>query len=168
MTRARTVAFDVFQRQFLDSNVGPLRASLLSTLQEHPASQLVTALTTADLALSYIASTISTDRTATRTAARTVDDLRHAAEQGGSRAQNSSVVNRGISGGTVEGDVQYEMDQARRDLEEGFRNGWAWLSLLCKLGVDDVGSEVSLYLDRRFGRELERRVRTRQLVVARS
>lgn len=158
ISRSRTEAFDTFQRQFQRSHVGPLQASLISAARSIATPQLSTAISTADLALAYIASTISADRTATRTAARTVTDLRHAAEQGGVKARHASIVNRGIAGGTVDGDVQYEMNQARRDLEDGFRRRWAWVSLIGRLRVDDVGSEVSAYLHRQLGRNLERQV----------
>lgn len=158
ISSARTEAFDTFQRQFLRSSIGPLQNALLSTVRAQGPSQLRTAASTAERALEYIAHTISADRLATRTASRTVAYLRRAADQGGVKARHSSVVNRGIAGGTVEGDVQYEMNQARRDLEDGFRGRWGWLSLIGRLRVDDVGSEVSLYLDKRFGRNLERQV----------
>ena len=158
VSRARTDAFDTFQSQFLQSNVGPFQASLLSTVRALRSHQMNTASDTATAALLYISETISKDRRATRVASQTVTDLRHAAHQGGITARHASVVNRGIAGGTVEGDVEYEMNQARRDLEEGFRGRWAWLSLIGRLRVDDVGSEVSAYLERRFGRNLERQV----------
>lgn len=159
ISRARTEAFDTFQRQFLRSGVGALQASLLSLARAQTSPQLGTASRTAELALAYIGSTICADRTATSTAAQTVADLRHAADKGGNRAKHSSVVHRGISGGTVDGDVQHEMNRARRDLEKSFAGRWGWLSLIGRLRVDDVGSEVSDYLARQFGRNLERQVR---------
>ena len=156
MSRARTDAFDSFQRQFLQSNVGPFQAALLSTVTALRSHQMDTALDTANAALIYISETISIDRKATRVASQTVKELRHAAHQGGVKARHASVVNRGITGGIVEGDVQYEMNQARRDLEEGFKGRWAWLTLIGRFRVEDVGSEVTAYLERHFARNLER------------
>lgn len=158
LSHARAEAFDTFQRDFLRSGIGPLQSSLLSITSQNSHPQLSTALDTAHLALDYATSAVSADRTATQAASRMVDELRHSASGAALKARHASVVNRGIEGGVVEGDVQYEMDRARIALEEGFNGRWNWLALIARLRVDDVGMEIGAYLDRRFGKILEQQV----------
>ena len=158
ISSSRTEAFDTFQRKFLRSQIGSVQADLLAMAYVRPSLQIVTASQTAALALSYIAETINTDRIATTSATRVVFDLRRAADRGGVKARHSSVVYRGITGGNVENDIHWELNQAKNDLERGFKGRWSWLSLIGRLRVDDVGAEVSVYLDKRFGRNLERQV----------
>ncbi len=51
------------------------------------------------------------------------------------------------------------MQAVKRDLDSTFKHRLNWLSLIAKLRVDDVGSEVGTYLGQSFGRGLEQRVR---------
>jgi hypothetical protein len=154
----QTRAFDTFQTEFLSSQIGPLQFTLLNHTATNPLPQLVTAQSIANLALSYISETIDVDRESTKQAVSTVSDLRHQAGRAAQRARHLSVVNRGIESGVVEGGVEQEMEETRRELDNGFKGRWSWLNLVGKLRVDDVGGEVAVYFERTFGRDLERQV----------
>jgi hypothetical protein len=153
-------AFDTFQNEFLSSQVGKLQSQLLSHTSANPQPQLNTSRNTLRLALEYVSDTITSDHQATRHATHTVSELRHQAAQASRKARHLSVVNRGIESGIVEGGVDQEMEETKRDLDAGFRGRWSWLSLVGKLRVDDVGGEVGGYIERSFGRDLEKQVRS--------
>jgi hypothetical protein len=159
-TSNQTLAFDIFQTDFLSSHIGPLQSLLLATTSQNPSPQLSTARRIVISALSYISETINGDRQATRQATHIVSELRQHALQASRKARHGSVVNRGIDSGIVEGGVEQEMEETKRELTIGFKGRWSWLSLLGKLRVDDVAEEVGAYIQRSFGRHLERQVKS--------
>lgn len=149
-------AFDVFQRDFLASNLGPLQSQLITSL---PAEyQLKTAACTAHLALAYTEGVIAGDRSVLSQAANVVTELRSEAHNAGSRAERVSVVARGIEGGVVEGSVEQSLDSSKRDLEHMFSSRFSWLGLVARLRVDDVAAELGAYLSRSFARDVERQL----------
>ncbi|WWC59932.1 uncharacterized protein I303_102495 [Kwoniella dejecticola CBS 10117] len=155
---SKTKAFEIFQRQFLESHIGPLQSSLLSSLQSFPEPQLSTARQNAALALSHIEKVISHDRDIVKDAQHTVSELRRGASQGASKAKHLSVASRGIEGGLVEGSVEYDMDRVKSGLEEKFLGRLSWLGLIGRTRVDDIQFELSSYLSNQFGKDLERQI----------
>jgi hypothetical protein len=139
--RSRTAALDKYQQQYLASNISAIVAS------EHGQNPTVS------LTLDYIHATLDSDRTTTRSVARTISDLRRTATQAASRAKHLSVVAKGISGGVVEGSVTHEIDLDRRTLQGHFRS-LPWLRLLTGRG-DDVAAEIGSF---NIARGLEQRV----------
>ncbi|WWD16806.1 hypothetical protein CI109_101238 [Kwoniella shandongensis] len=150
--------FEVFQRKFLHSNIGPLQTTLHQSLSSLAQPQLHTAQQLATLAISHISNVISADRDSTRAASHTVSELRRSAMQAASKAKHTSVSSRGIDGAMVEGGVQYEMDKLKGDIERSFDGRLSWLGLVGRLRVDDVALEMGGYLGNRFGVELERQI----------
>ncbi|WVR04094.1 hypothetical protein IAU60_001093 [Kwoniella sp. DSM 27419] len=155
---AKTRAFDVFQKEFLASHMGPLQASLVRALKANTHPQLTTARQTAALALAHVEEIITADRDIVRTASHTVTELRRTALQGASKAKHLSVASRGIEGGLVEGGVQHEMEKVRIGLEQRLEGRLNWLGLVGRARVDDVAAELGTFLTSRFGVDLERQV----------
>ncbi|KAK8861291.1 hypothetical protein IAR55_002110 [Kwoniella newhampshirensis] len=155
---SRAEAFEVFQRRFLESHIGPLQTTLYQSLAPLSQPQLHTAKQTATLAIAHISNIISADRDSTRAASRTVSELRRSAMQAASKAKHTSVVSRGIEGAVVEGGVKYEMDKIKAEIERSFDGRLSWLGLVGRLRVDDVALELGGYVGNRFGVELERQI----------
>ncbi|WWC68938.1 uncharacterized protein I206_102874 [Kwoniella pini CBS 10737] len=155
---SKTRAFEVFQREFLESHIGPLQSSLLSSLQTISEPQLSTARQVTALALSHVEKIISHDRDVVKDAQHTVSELRRGAQQGASKAKHLSVASRGIEGGLVEGSVEYDMDRVKTGLEDKFIGRLSWLGLIGRTRVDDIQFELSSYLSNQFGKDLERQI----------
>ncbi|KAK4689708.1 hypothetical protein P7C73_g389, partial [Tremellales sp. Uapishka_1] len=157
LSSSKTHAFDVFQSQFLRSNIGPFQSALLDSIPKE-AQQLSTAKHVAESTLDYMDKTISIDRTTTRSVSETISLLRRSAMQATSKAKNLSVVSRGIEGGVVEGDIQHDLHLSRTELEDALRGRLNWLGLIGRGRVDDVGLEVGDYLEKQFARGVEQQL----------
>ncbi|WWC98869.1 hypothetical protein V866_005763 [Kwoniella sp. B9012] len=155
---SKTRAFEVFQKQFLESHIGPLQSSLLQSIKSISQPQLSTSRQVAGLALSHVENTISTDRDIVKDALHTVSELRRGAQQGASKAKHLSVASRGIEGGLVEGSVEYDMNKVKSQLEERFNGRLSWLGLIGRTRVDDVQFELTNHLNNHFATDLEKQV----------
>ncbi|WVF66729.1 hypothetical protein IAT40_001471 [Kwoniella sp. CBS 6097] len=155
---AKTRAFEVFQNQFLASQIGPLQSSLINSLKTESHPQLTTARTVSTLAVAHVEDIIASDRDVVKEASHTVSELRRSAQHGATKAKHLSVASRGIEGGLVEGGVDHEMAKVKSGLEERFAGRLTWLSLVGRARVDDVASELGTYLGTRFGVDLERQI----------
>lgn len=151
----KSYAFDIFQRDFLASNIGPLQKSLM-VLPTDP--QLATAAATARLALAFTTSVIASDRSVLRHASSVVSKLRRDAADGAGKARRLSVVSRGSSSGLVEGSVESSVKGAKNDLDQLFHGRLSWLGILTRLRVDDVSGDVGGYLARNFARDVEQQL----------
>jgi hypothetical protein len=151
----RSKAFEIFQHAYLKSNVGRLQSTLATSTGNF---RLVTAASTLSMALDYIKATLDTDRQALAHGWQAVKDLRRSSRQAATHAKNTSVINRAIEGGRIEGGVDDELARARHDIQLSFDGKLSWLGLVGRLRVDDVGSEMGAYVAQRFGVELERQV----------
>lgn len=162
-SRERLDAFDVFQRQFLDSNVGLLREGLVGSaaMESNPA------FATAELAMSHIGETITADRVLITNASGIVHQLRDAAKRAATKAKHLSVAARGIEGGLVEEGVEYDMLQMKRALEDNFIGRWNWLSLIGNARIDDIGTELDAQVAQGFGIETEKQV-GKSIIMSRS
>lgn len=151
-------AFEVFQREFIQSHVGPLQSTLHQTLSNSGSPQLSTAKQVATLALTHISNVILSDRDVARSATHTVSKLRRAAHEGAAKAKHMSVATRGVNGALVEGEVRYEMEKIKSQIESSFQRRLSWLGLLGRLRVDDVALELGGFVGSRFAVDLERQV----------
>ncbi|OWZ61402.1 hypothetical protein AYX15_06384 [Cryptococcus neoformans] len=151
-------AFEVFQREFIQSHVGPLQSTLHQTLSNSGSPQLSTAKQVATLALMHISNVILSDRDVARSATHTVSKLRRAAHEGAAKAKHMSVATRGVNGALVEGEVRYEMEKIKSQIESSFQGRLSWLGLLGRLRVDDVALELGGFVGSRFAVDLERQM----------
>ncbi|OXC65339.1 hypothetical protein AYX13_05582 [Cryptococcus neoformans] len=151
-------AFEVFQREFIQSHVGPLQSTLHQTLSNSGSPQLSTAKQVATLALTHISNVILSDRDVARSATHTVSKLRRAAHEGAAKAKHMSVATRGVNGALVEGEVRYEMEKIKSQIESSFQRRLSWLGLLGRLRVDDVALELGGFVGSRFAVDLERQM----------
>jgi hypothetical protein len=155
---ARVQSFDAYQDGFVRSNLGSLQRTLSETTAALPIPQSSTAQHIASLAIEYITSVIENDRKIADSAARTVSDLRHSAEDAASKAKHLSIISMGIQGGVVAEGVDHEAVVVRRELEEKFNGKWSWLALVARLRVDDVGAELATDIERNLAVRLSRQV----------
>ncbi|KIR58036.1 hypothetical protein I314_06001 [Cryptococcus bacillisporus CA1873] len=151
-------AFEVFQREFIQSHVGLLQSILHQTLSNNASPQLSTARQVTALALMYISNVILSDRDVARAATHTVSTLRRTAQEGATKAKHMSVATRGVDGALVEGEVKYEMEKIKSQIESSFQGRLSWLGLLGRLRVDDVALELGGFVGSRFAVDLERQV----------
>lgn len=160
-------AFEVFQREFIQSHVGLLQSILHQTLSNNASPQLSTARQVAALALMYISNVILSDRDVARAATHTVSTLRRTAQEGATKAKHMSVATRGVDGALIEGEVKYEMEKIKSQIESSFQGRLSWLGLLGRLRVDDVALELGGFVGSRFAVDLERQVSRIYCVVSR-
>lgn len=160
-------AFEVFQREFIQSHVGLLQSNLHQTLSNNASPQLSTAKQVAALALMYISNVILSDRDVARAATHTASTLCRTAQEGATKAKHMSVATRGVDGALVEGEVKYEMEKIKSQIESSFQGRLSWLGLLGRLRVDDVALELGGFVGSRFAVDLERQVSCIYCVVSR-
>ena len=153
-TRSR--AFETFQHAYLQSNIGALQKSLSVLVPDNYQSR--TALSTAHLATAAALATTVSDLQALQSARDAVQTLREMSTHAISHVGNTSVINRGIDGGLIEGGVDDEIARARQELDQLFRDRFSWTSLIARLRLDEVGGELASYITQRFGKRLERQV----------
>lgn len=153
---SKGLAFDVFQHDFLASNIGPLQASLMHLAP--PDAQLATAASTTRLALAYTNGIVASDRSVLRQASDVIGDLRREAVDGSGRARRLSVVARGSSSGVVDGSVDDSVRGNKHDLEQLFKGRLSWLGILARLRVDDVSGDIGGYIARNFARGIEQQL----------
>ncbi|TYJ59017.1 hypothetical protein B9479_000005 [Cryptococcus floricola] len=154
----KTTAFESFQKDYLQSHIGPLQQTLHQTLRAIPKPQLCTAQRLAKFALSHIEGAILQERDVVRQAVLTVSELRRTAENYAIRARHLSVTTKGIDGAVVEGEVKYEMERIKSQIESSFQDNLSWLGLLGRLKVDDVALELGGFVGSRFALDLERQI----------
>ncbi|ODN76969.1 hypothetical protein L202_05532 [Cryptococcus amylolentus CBS 6039] len=154
----KTTAFESFQKDYLQSHIGPLQQTLYQTLRAIPKPQLCTAQRLAKFALSHIEDAILQERDVVRQAALTVTELRRTADSYAIRARHLSVTTKGIDGAVVEGEVKYEMERIKSQIESSFQDNLSWLGLLGRLKVDDVALELGGFVGSRFALDLERQI----------
>lgn len=150
---SKSLAFDVFQHDFLASNIGPLQTSLMHLAPED--YQLATAASTTRLALAYTNGVVASDRDVLRQASDVVSALRREAVDGSGKARRLSVVSRGSSSGIVDGSVDASVRTNKLDLEQLFKGRLSWLAILARLRVDDVNGDIGGYIARNFARDIE-------------
>lgn len=151
-TRSR--AFETFQHAYLQSNIGSLQSSLATLLPDD--YQHRTSLSTASLAMATMSATTESDLRTLRSAHETVEILRKASTHAITHVRNTSVINRGIDGGLIEGGVDEEVARACTEIDQLFKGRFAWTSMIARLRIDDIGAELSSYITQRFGKRLER------------
>lgn len=151
-------AIETFQRGFVASRVGDLRAHLGLLAAAEPSPQFATARSAAKLAIEHMHSVMASERVANRTADALISELRSSSRRAAVDAKHSSVVSRGIEGGMVAGGVQHSLAETSRGISMLFQDRWSWLDLMRKARADEVGGEMRVYLERHFGKDLERNV----------
>ncbi|ODN97240.1 hypothetical protein L198_03803 [Cryptococcus wingfieldii CBS 7118] len=154
----KTTAFESFQKDYLQSHIGPLQHALHQTLRAIPKPQLCTAQRLAKFALSHIEDAILQERDVVRQAVLTVSELRRTAENYAIRARHLSVTTKGVDGAVVEGEVKYEMERIKSRIESSFQDDLSWLGLLGRLKVDDVALELGGFVGSRLALDLERQI----------
>lgn len=152
----KSKSFEVFQHAYLKSRVGPLQSVLNDLVGEN--HRYRTVLSTVALATRRIAALVNADEEAMLMSRRAIKDLRDHAVRTERHAHTISVISRALDGGLVEGGVDDQVWNARRDIEAMFHGRFAWTSLLWRLRVDDVGADLGGYIAQRFGAELEEQV----------
>lgn len=153
-TRSR--AFETFQHAYLQSNIGALQTSLAGLLPGN--YQYRTALSTATLATAAASTTTASDLQVLQSARETVDTLRQMSTHAISHVGDTSVINRGIDGGLIEGGVDDEITRARQEIDQLLRGRFSWIGLIGRLRLDDIGGELASFITQRFGKRLERQV----------
>lgn len=145
-----------FQIGFQTSRIGVLQNRMTALSQAVRAAGLgEKASQVGDAALASIDRDLSTGKEASIAAGGMVGHLVQIASRTASEARRLSVINRGIEGGLVEGGVKHTVSTAKRSIEQMLRERWSWLNLVLRARADVVGSELSSYLERNFGRDME-------------
>ncbi|WWC87559.1 uncharacterized protein L201_002449 [Kwoniella dendrophila CBS 6074] len=155
----KTKAFDIFQKEFLESHVGPLQQSLTASLGLISEPQLNTSRQNAGLALNHIENIIFNDRDIVKNAEHTVGELRRLSQKGTTKAKHLSISSRGIEGGLVEGSIEYDLEKNKNELEFLFKGKLSWLGgLIGKTRIDDIQFDLNNYLLNNFGKNLENQI----------
>ena len=154
-TRSR--AFETFQHAYLQSHIGSLQTTLAGLLPSDYQSR--TALSAASFAITSATTTIASDLQALQSARNTVNRLRDMSTHSIGHVVNTSVINRGIDGGMIEGGVDDEISRAQQEIDQLFKGRFSWIGLIGRLRIDDIGGEMASYITQRFGQRLERQVR---------
>ena len=153
-----TGSIESFQRGFVASRIGELQAHLGSLAAANPSPQLGSAQNVARLAYNHMTEVTASERVANRSADALIRELRSSSRRAAVDAKHLSVVSRGIEGGLVAGGVQHSLAETSRGISALFQDRWSWLDLMRKARADEVGGEMRVYLERHFGKDLERNV----------
>ena len=155
---SRAAAVELFQTDFLASNMTALQQSLLSHTATMDRPQSSTAEGVARVAIAHAHSVLTKDRAGMQSAVEVLHRLQRVTSKAASSTKHASVANRGIEGGVVEGGVRASLHATKHGMEKLFISRWSWLSLVGRARADEIGVELTNYLDSRFGRDLERDV----------
>lgn len=153
-----TDSIESFQRGFVTSRIGELQAHLGSLAAANPSPQPGSAQNVARLAYNHMTEVMASERVANRSADALIRELRSSARRAAVDAKHLSVVSRGIEGGLVAGGVQHSLAETSRGISALFQDRWSWLDLMRKARADEIGGEMRVYLERHFGKDLERNV----------
>lgn len=142
-TSSSPATVEAFQSKFLSSGIGHAQATLAKASTQ--GADLLLQLAIADMR-----STVDKDTKKAETMLQTVSKLRRAAQKAATRARHLSVANMRIDGGRIEGSIGTSKDESAAGIKTLFQTQLNWLSLLLRLRVDDVASQLDREASRVF------------------